>query len=129
MKLLLLLAVLVTPIAVSRADEKVYRLGELEPASESAEFTHRWTMPELAKLGFGEGHNLVIDKRVGNAAALAELAREVVALKPDVILTVGPEALLAARQATSTVPIVSFGPDPVDVGFAASLEPKTREDS
>ncbi|MBV8963296.1 MAG: ABC transporter substrate-binding protein [Hyphomicrobiales bacterium] len=121
MRLLLLLVMLVAPIAVSKAGEKVYRLGELEPSSQSAEFTHRWTMPELAKLGFSEGSNLVIDERVGNAATLAEMAKQLVALKPDVILAVGPEALLAARQATSTVPIVIFGPDPVSFGLAASL--------
>jgi len=121
MGLLLLLVMLLTPVAVSRAEEKVYRLGELEPSSQSAEFTHRWTMPELAKLGFSEGRNLVIEERVGNAATWAEMANQLVALKPDVILAVGPEALLAARQATNTVPIIIFGPDPVRFGFAASL--------
>ena len=121
MRLLLLLAVLVTSIVVSRADEKAYRLGELEPSSQSAEFTHRWTIPELAKLGFSEGRNLVIDQQVGDGATLAEKARQLVALKPDVILAVGPEALLAARQATSSVPIVIFGPDPMKFSFAASL--------
>jgi putative ABC transport system substrate-binding protein len=78
-------------------------------------------MPQLARLGFTEGRNLVVDQRIGDDETLPEKAKELVALKPDAILVVGPEALLAARQATSTVPIVIFGPDPVSLGFADSL--------
>ena len=48
------------------AAEKSYRLGDLEPSAASAEITQYTTVPELAKLGFQEGTNLVIDRRVGD---------------------------------------------------------------
>jgi putative ABC transport system substrate-binding protein len=76
---------------------------------------------ELAKLGFSEGRNLILDRRVGDAAALPDLARELVLAKPDAIYVGGTDALRAASAATNTVPIVQFGPDPVRLGLAKSL--------
>jgi putative ABC transport system substrate-binding protein len=78
-------------------------------------------LQELAKLGFSEGRNLVLDKRVGDAAALPDLVRELVLAKPNAIYVIGTDALRAASEATNTVPIVQFGPDAVRLGLAASL--------
>jgi putative ABC transport system substrate-binding protein len=78
-------------------------------------------LQELAKLGFSEGRNLVLDKRAGDAAALPDLARELVLAKPDAIFVAGTDALRAASAATNTVPIIQLGPDPVRLGLAASL--------
>jgi hypothetical protein len=58
----------------ARAAEKSYRLGDLEPSAASAEITRNTTVPELAKLGFQEGTNLVIDERVGDATAHYQFA-------------------------------------------------------
>src|SRR6266702_3601750 len=48
------------------------------------------------------------------------LARELLLDKPDAIIAIGPDAIRAAAEATRTVPIVTFGNDPVQRGFAAS---------
>jgi len=85
------------------------------------EITRRTTLPELAKLGFRQGENLVIDERTGDPASLPKLAREVVAGHPDAIIAVGGEAIRAVRQATQTIPVVMFGSDPVGLGYAQSL--------
>jgi putative tryptophan/tyrosine transport system substrate-binding protein len=79
------------------------------------------TLAELAKYGFVEGRNLIVDARIGSADALPRLARELVADKPDIILAVTSASIQAVREATTTLPIVMFGDDPVRQGFAASL--------
>jgi len=80
---------------------------------------------ELRRLGYMEGVNLTIDSRNADddAARLPDLARELIALKPDVILTAGTvEATSAAMKATSTIPIVFVHAiDPVRTGLVASL--------
>jgi len=62
-----------TPLAAA-AGEKIYRLAELEPSAASLQYTHEVTLPELAKLGFSQGRNLVLDARVGDASAMPDLA-------------------------------------------------------
>jgi len=78
----------------------------------------------LRELGHDEGRSLLIDYRYadGQAERLAALAAELVALKVDVIVAGGPAPLLAARNATRTLPIVAIsGADPVREGWAQSL--------
>ena len=78
----------------------------------------------LATLGYVEGKNIVIEERSaeGHAERLGELARELVASKVDIIVTPGVTARRAARQATSTIPIVMLhAGDPVGAGLIASL--------
>ena len=78
----------------------------------------------LAALGYVEGKTIVIEERFakGNADRLGELARELVASKVDVIVTPAITASRAARQATSTIPIVMVhAGDPVGAGLIASL--------
>ncbi len=116
-----LLFFVATPVAAQTATERVYRLGELAPSLESLEITRAETLPELAKLGFREGRNVILDERVGGAAAMDGLVREMLLTQPDAIIAIGPDAIGAAARATKTVPIVTFGADPVQSGFAASL--------
>jgi putative ABC transport system substrate-binding protein len=84
----------------------------------------QFNLPELAKHGFVEGRNLAF--QVSSADEVFErlpaLAVELVAMKPDVILAVGPSAIRAARAATSTIPIVMSygGEDPIAAGWAQS---------
>ena len=105
----------------ARAAEKSYRLGDLEPTAASAEITRNTIVPELAKLGFQEGTNLVIDERVGDATAMPGLAQDLILSRPDAIIAFGTDAILAAHKASTTIPIVTFGPDPVTLGLAASV--------
>jgi putative ABC transport system substrate-binding protein len=96
-------------------------LGILAPTEISAENTRRATLPVLVAQGFVEGRNLVVDFRIGNAERLPELARAMVAAKPDAIYAISNNAVEAAANATADVPIVMFGADPVIQGYVKSL--------
>ena len=81
----------------------------------------------LRELGYVEGQNIAIEYRFGGgrataAARLPVLAAELVQLKVDVIVAVGDPAIYAAKQATTTIPIVMVAAgDPVAGGLVASL--------
>jgi putative tryptophan/tyrosine transport system substrate-binding protein len=64
---------------------------------------------------------VTLDERTGDATAMESLARELLLANPDAIIAIGPEAIRAAAVATKTIPIVTFGSDPVQPGFAASF--------
>ena len=111
--------VLACPFGASAAaGERIYRLGELAVSAASLEITRSVTLPELAKLGFDEGRNLILEERAGDAAAMPGLARELLLTKPDVIMANGSEATRAAAKATTEVPIVMMGASPVEMGLA-----------
>jgi putative ABC transport system substrate-binding protein len=80
---------------------------------------------ELRALGYVEGKTFVLQIRYGEAKAerLRELARDLVALKMDVIVVAQDQAVAAVkREAGTTIPIVmSNSSDPVGTGFVASL--------
>jgi putative tryptophan/tyrosine transport system substrate-binding protein len=118
-QLWLLLLALAYPLGASTAGERIYRLGELAPSAASLEITRSVTLPELAKLGFEGGRNLILEERVGDAAP--GLARQLLLTKPDAVIAIGAEAIRAASEATTEVPIVMFGASPVGKGLAASL--------
>lgn len=108
-------------IASAQTAVKVHRIGWLSSAPKGeiyGQFVGR-----ARELGHIEGQTLLIDYRSfdtiddGKAAA-ADLVR----LKVDLIIAPAPPALLAARSATQSVPIVTFFvPDPVRTGIVASL--------
>ena len=78
----------------------------------------------LRQLGYVEGQNLVIRYQwaEGQQERSAVLARELVRLKPDIILTAGTPGTLAAKQATQSIPIVTaIAGDPVAAGLVSSL--------
>jgi putative ABC transport system substrate-binding protein len=111
----------------SQAPSKVPRIGILwfgsinTPAALQNRSAFR---QRLAALGYVEGKNIVIDERSaeGNPERLRELARGLVASKVEVIVTPAVTASRAARQATSTIPIVMVhAGDPVGAGLIASL--------
>jgi hypothetical protein len=79
---------------------------------------------ELARLGWVEGRNVRIDRRwANNDADLALIfAKELVGLRPDVILANGDRATAALQRETRTIPIVFAGArDPVGEGLVADL--------
>ena len=78
----------------------------------------------LRELGYVEGSNIAIERRYGdwNADRFKELAADLARLKVDVIVVVSTTPARAAKQATSTVPIVVAGmADPVGDELVASL--------
>ncbi len=77
----------------------------------------------LHTIGYVEGRTVVVEYRwaEGRFERLPELASELVALKPDVLVTAAPPAVNALRRATTTIPIVMVAHDPVGMGFAQSL--------
>jgi putative ABC transport system substrate-binding protein len=78
----------------------------------------------LRELGWIEGGTVVIDYRwgEGNSERAAQLAKEFVRLKVDIIVTSGTPQVIAAKRATSVVPIVfATAGDPVGTGVVASL--------
>src|SRR5262245_43950845 len=104
---------------------KIFRIGYLDPstASGSAVILDAFRQ-ELSKLGWIEGKNLVFEYRLAEQKPerLPELAAELVRLKVDLIVTSGGESALAAKGATSTVPIVMANVgDPLALGLVASL--------
>jgi putative ABC transport system substrate-binding protein len=75
-------------------------------------------------LGYAEGKNIIIEYRwaEGKIERLPDRANELVRLKVDVIVTSGPSPTRAAKEATTTIPIVmTWDYDPVANGFVASL--------
>ena len=78
----------------------------------------------LRELGYIEGQNIALEYRFasGEVRRLPELAVELVRLKPDVIVTPATPGSLAAKQATSTIPIVFAGvADAIGAGLIANL--------
>jgi len=78
----------------------------------------------LAQLGWQNGRNVQIDLRwaAGESDRAAALAKELVALQPDVVIAVGTPAVAALQRETRTIPIVFLiVSDPVGLGFVASL--------
>ena len=113
--------------AFAQQAAKSYRIGFL--ASESASDPSQAKRLEVLRtslrdLGYVEGRNIAIEVRwaEGQYDRLPALASELVALKTSVIVTSGTKATVAAKNATSTVPIVmgSTG-DPIGLGVTSSL--------
>jgi putative ABC transport system substrate-binding protein len=97
-------------------------LGALTPSA-----TTQWTaafVQRLRELSWIEGRTIAIEYRwaEGRSDRLADIAAELVRLKVDVIVTHSAEPVLAAKQATSIIPIVfAVAADPVGTGLVASL--------
>ncbi len=113
------------PFAHGQQPAKIPRIGFLlaPPASGLAARIEGFRQG-LRELGYVEGKNIIIEWRSaeGKSERLSELAAELVRLKVDVIVTAGPSDTRAAREATTTIPIVmGQDSDPVGSGFVASL--------
>src|SRR5262249_46370950 len=104
---------------------KVYRIGVLEMTSATLNVANVYALRAgLRQLGYFEGQNLVIEYRSadGRDDRFPGLARELLALKVDVIVTRGTPAAKAAKNATSTVPVVmAASGNPLETGLVISL--------
>lgn len=103
---------------------KPVRIGLLGPGSVASGTS--WAPALVANLrdhGYVEGKNLSVESRwAGSNDRLPELAAELVRLNVDVIVTFQTPAALAAKRATSSIPIVmAAAADPVGTGLVASL--------
>src|SRR5215467_13129200 len=111
---------------MARAQDRIIRsIGILETISPDLNAANLAALRRgLQELGYTEGQNIRLDYRSaeGQAARFPALAEELVRLKVDLIVTRGTPAALAAKGATSTIPIVmaAIG-EPVDTGVVASL--------
>src|SRR6266550_6802496 len=78
---------------------------------------------ELRRLGYVEGKNLIIERysAEGHHERYADMAREIVARNPDVIVTGTNPVVSAFMAATSTIPVVAFMLDPLKAGLVTSL--------
>jgi len=99
------------------------KIGLLETGADTPFFTVPFTR-KLEELGYVEGKNLAIERRSaeGSTELLRGYAAELIGHHVDVIVTVGTPAAFAAKQATTTIPIVlGANSDPVGVGLVTSL--------
>jgi putative ABC transport system substrate-binding protein len=104
---------------------KIFLMGVLDSstASGSAVLLDSFRQ-ELSKLGWIEGKNITIEYRFAeqNLERLPELVADLVRLKVDLIVVTSTPPGLAAKKATTTIPIVlTSGSDPVGAGLVASL--------
>ena len=118
---------LAAPLAsFAQQPAKIARIGFLHPASPAGDWGIRLQAfrDGLRELGYVEGKNLQLEVRWGEGKLerLPALAAELVQAKVDVIVAATSPAVVAARQATRTIPIVMpTSSDPVGDGLVASL--------
>jgi putative ABC transport system substrate-binding protein len=109
------------PAADTQQLGRMPRIGVLSP---SADFFLKAFRQGLRELGYIDGRNIFLEYRSadGRVDRLPELAAELVRLKVDVMVTITPPGVRAAKQATSTIPIVMGAvDDAVEQGFVTSL--------
>src|SRR5215510_11910668 len=115
----------VTIIAEAQQAGKIFRVGFLDASTESGNAVLMQPLrQELSKLGWMEGKNIAFEYRFaeGQPERQNELAAELVRLKLDLIVVAGTGPALAAKRATTTIPIVmASAGDPVAAGLVASL--------
>jgi putative ABC transport system substrate-binding protein len=119
-------ALILTTIHLAEAQQakKVPRIGLLLTSSQSFNLPRIDAFRQgLHTLGYTEGKNIVIEYRYaeGKLDRLPELATELMRLRVDVIVTATVPGVLAAKNASSTIPIVSMTADPVAAGLVESL--------
>jgi putative ABC transport system substrate-binding protein len=111
------------PAATQAQGTMPARLGYLWLGARGTDINLPGLSEGLAERGYVIGKTIVIEDRYADnrPERIPDLIAELLALKVDVLLTQGTAASLAAKRATSSVPIVSITADPVGAGLAASL--------
>jgi putative ABC transport system substrate-binding protein len=124
---LILIAVLFVLCTSASAQQpgKIFRIGFLDPSNASSitDFLQAFRQ-ELGKLGWFDGKNIALEYRFAEQAPerLRELAADLVQLKVDVIVVTAVGAAVAAKSATTTIPIVMVHVgNPVSTGLVPSL--------
>jgi putative ABC transport system substrate-binding protein len=120
----LLAGVLAAPVVSHAQVAKTARVGILLPSDDSTTTFLVAFRQGLRDFGYVEGRTISLEVRSANGRTdrLPDLARELVRMKVDVLVTITPPGVRAAREATSTIPIVAGAvDDAVEQGFVASL--------
>ena len=124
--------VLVATTPASRAQQRATpsRIAIFHPAIPASLLTEtgggtawRAFFGELRRLGYVEGQNLLVERysAEGHHERYADIARQIVASNPDLIVTGTNPVVLAFQAVTTTPPIVAFMIDPLKAGLVASL--------
>src|SRR6266436_6551828 len=118
------------PFAARAQQPTTRRIAIFHPAIPTALLTEtgagsawRAFFGELRRLGYVEGENLIIERYSAEVhhERYADLARQIVARNPDVIVTGTNPVVTAFKAATSTIPVVAFMLDPLHAGLVTSL--------
>ena len=110
--------------AIAQPAGRIARIGFIGGTARDSLST--WVDPlrqGLRELGYVEGQNFTIEFRwqEGKQERLPGLLAELIALAPDVLVTIGPRAAVVAKDATTTIPVVALAvDDPVVAGLAVS---------
>jgi ABC-type uncharacterized transport system substrate-binding protein len=116
---------LAAPLAAEAQQVKLPTIGFLGPLTQTAQSS--WTAAFVQRMyehGWIEGRTVTIEYRwaEGRNERLPEIAAELVRLKVNIIVTAGTAAVIAAKQATTDIPIVfATAGDPVGTGLVSSL--------
>ena len=116
-------------LARAQQPAKMKRIALVSPATKIADMGangsrfHRMFFEELSRRGYDEGRNLVVERYSGEGRTeqYADLAREVVNTRPDLIFQETTRLALNFKAATTTVPIVTITADPIAGGLVSSL--------
>ena len=117
------LLLLAAPLAAgAQPAVKVWRIGFLSPYAASDPINDQ-IRQYLHEVGYSEGRNIAIEWRhgAGQTAGFRVLAAELARRKPDALVAIGEPAIRAAREATTTIPIIGGTDDLVGEGHVASL--------
>jgi putative ABC transport system substrate-binding protein len=118
------------PLAArSQQPAKMKRIAFVHPAEKVGNMSitgrrfFRAFFEELAALGCVEGQNLLVERFSGEGRPdhSAELARDVVSTRPDLILSLGGPLAVQFKTATTTIPIITTSADPIVLGLVPSL--------
>ena len=122
---LLITVLLITGLAEAQQPAKSWKIGVLVSSSQAVNAPRDEALRQgLRDLGYEEGKNVVMEYRYGEGKTerLNQLARELVDQKVDVIVVGGTSVAVAAKKATSTIPIVVAGAgDLVEAGLIKSF--------
>ena len=125
-KMLLALGALAALPALGQPQKRLRRIGYLSLANVQGGAARLAAFRDgMSELGWIEGRDYVIDARYTNGVAQAApgLAAELVATRPDLLLTPADEGVRLLAQGTKTIPIVfTIAQDPIGTGLAASLQ-------
>ena len=106
--------------------KRIAIVSAAEPASQLVANQHpfyRGFFDELSRQGFIEGRQLAVERysAEGDTDLFPRLVRDIVAARPDAICSAYGPINLLFKSATTTIPIVAVGPDPVALGLAPSI--------
>jgi putative ABC transport system substrate-binding protein len=125
-----LLGVATSGSAVAQQSAKVHRIAIVHASHPAASLTEtsfspgiRTIFAEFRRLGYIEGKNLLIERYSGEGLAThyTDLARDVVARNPDLIIALGNNLVLDLKAATTTIPVVGVFLDAIETGIVPSL--------